>query len=431
MVGATSGVGQQVGQHATKFALKSLIFEIGKRVVIGTIKETIEEIVVDGFFETAIQSAVRMSGGSDAAGHWISTLFTSVRETANFGYLTGSRSSNAQGFTGQVQRAMNLDSTLETYISTGMALRGEKSLARFATDYEQFITAKMDEIGILDKTLMESKITLGRILATGIFTGLSLLAPSLAGFNLYAISKLVGGIGTRISAKSQNRFLAARNSMMLLKDAIEIEKPKVELGKKTIDTQSDDNLPNVEAQVSLMPNGLNPLMAHNPVESNIFGAMGATSAGIVMMGREGKLSPSATRDKYAALKKEQEIAESQRIRAHLEEIEKLNGKVSEVLTEIKEDTSLIELRAMNALIKSLEGKKYGESLILVDNNKFNGIYFKIVDIIMDKSKNGETLTQIENRILDVATFVMGGKLKFDFASEFQVFIDKINQQFVE
>ena len=272
VVGATSGAAQHVGQHATKFALKSLIFEIGKRVVIGTIKETIEEIVVDGFFETAIQSAVRMSGGSAAAGHWISTLFTSVRETANFGYLTGSRGSNAQGFAGQVQRAMGLSTKFESIVSQMKAKNEKMSVAQIAAANEQFLTAQMAEIGILDKTVMESKITLGRILATGIFTGLSLLAPSLVGFNLYAISRLVGGIGTKIDAKIQNKFLAARNSMMLSKDAEPIEKPKVELGKKPIDTQSDDNLPNVEAQVSLVPNVLNPLMARNPVEFALSGA---------------------------------------------------------------------------------------------------------------------------------------------------------------
>jgi len=266
VVGATSGAAQHVGQQATKFALKSLIFEIGKRVVIGTIKETIEEIVIDGFFETAIQSAVRMSGGSDAAGHWISTLFTSVRETANFGYLTGSRGSDAQGFAGQVQRAMELSTKFESIVSQMKAKNEKMSVAQIAAANEQFLTAQMAEIGIIGETLMESKITLGRILATGIFTGLSLLAPSLAGFNLYAISKLVGGIGTRIDAKIQNKFLAARNSMMLLKDAIEIEKQKAEMGKKPIVTQPETNLPDNTPIVLYLPEGANPLLERTPVE---------------------------------------------------------------------------------------------------------------------------------------------------------------------
>ena len=227
-VKTVEGVNQQAiaetVEQAAKFALNSLILEIGRRAVIGTIKETVEEIVIDGFFETVIQSAIRMNGGSDAAGHWISTLFTSVRETVNFGYLTSSTSVQAQqGFAGQVQSAIELSTEFQSTVASMLAQNEGLDLTQVAAANEQFLTAQMAEIEIIGETLRDSKISLGRLLATGIFTGLSLLAPSLAGFNLYAISKLVGGIGTKIDARSQNKFLAARNSMMLLKDAIKIE----------------------------------------------------------------------------------------------------------------------------------------------------------------------------------------------------------------
>ena len=65
-------------------AKKPTYEEMVQRVIVGTIRETVEEIVIDGFFETAIQSAVRMTGGSDDVGHWLSTLFTSVREMITF-----------------------------------------------------------------------------------------------------------------------------------------------------------------------------------------------------------------------------------------------------------------------------------------------------------------------------------------------------------
>jgi len=154
-----------------------------------------------------------------------------------------------------------------------MKAKNEKmSVAQIAAANEQFLTAQMAEIGIIGETLMESKITLGRILATGIFTGLSLLAPSLVGFNLYAISRLIGGIGTKIDAKIQNKFLAARNSKMLSKDAEEIEKQKVELGKKPIDTRPEANLPKNAPIVSNVPEGANPLLERAPVEFALSGA---------------------------------------------------------------------------------------------------------------------------------------------------------------
>ena len=403
IIGTTTGQQalQQVGQQASKFALNALIFEIGKRVIIGTIAETVEEIVVDGFFETAVQSAVRMVGGTDAAGHWISTLFTSLRETANFGYLIGGTGAQTQqGFAGQVQNAMELSTDFQSTVASMLAQNEELDLAQVAAANEQFLTAQMAEIGILGETLMESKISLGRILATGIFTGLSLLAPSLAGFNLYAISKLIGGIGTRINAKSQNKFLAARNSMMLLKDAIEIEMQKVEMGKKPINTQPEVNLPDAPIVPSLREPA-NPSLERAPVE---FATTGANFMNILDIRDDyGRLlmHPKAIESQ---LNKEMARAEKMRVEVNQEIIENLDGKVSEVLTTVKDNLLPIEVKPMEELIESLKGKKYQDYDILV----YGGVYYKVIDIINDKSKNDEILTQLENDILDAGAYTMGG-----------------------
>jgi hypothetical protein len=378
---------------SSRVSLKTLVYEIGKRVVIGTIKETVEEIVVDGYFETAIQSAVRMTGGTDAAGHWASTLFTSLRETANFGYLTGSTGTQTQqGLAGQIQN-------LETYVSTGMALNGETSLARFTTDYEQFITAKMEEIGILGESLMESKISLGRILATGIFTGLSLLAPSLAGFNLYAISKLVGGIGSKIDAKVQNKFLASRNSIMLQKHSEEIERPKAELGKKHINAQPEANLPKDIPRISNMPEGANPLIAHNHVELELGTAVGATSSGFVYMSERDPNRDTNQRNLDPFIK-EKEARNIQKVKDHLAKVEQMSKESFVTALDLVSQDDEKKLKLFDGM--ELYGFDPHDSSLkypLTDTDTMQEVLFKtILNIIYKNQKTIENAYKKKNTI---------------------------------
>ena len=262
----------------------------------------------------------------------------------------------------------------------------------------------MQEEKVLVKSRTDAKITWAQAIGAGIFTGLSLLVPSLAGFNVYALGRIFGNLGGKFEAKVNNAFLASRNSKMLGNKAQKIEKQDIPQKSKTIDPS---NLPNAPI-VSTTPTATDALATRTPIEADFFGAKGALSEGIVMIDLAGKLSPSATRDKYAALKKEQQIAESQRIKAHLEKVKELDGEVSEVLTDVKEDFTPIERSRMDEVIKSLKDKKYQDYDILVESGPYGAVYYEVLDIVMEKSRNGIELTQIEKDILDAAVFTMGG-----------------------
>ncbi len=322
----------------SQFALKPLLYQVGKQVVIGTIKETIEEIVVDGFFETAIQSAVRMVGGPNDMGHWISTLFTSARESMNFASLTGiGTQSQQQGFAGQVQTAMGQDvEFLASVMDLKLQYEDDVSIAQVATANEQFLTAKMNEFGVLESSIQETKISVGRLLATGIFTGLAMLTPSLAGFNLYGASKLIGGIGGKIDAKIQNQFLAARNSKMLLKSAEDSKKQEVELGKKHVDPQSENIKPAYTPEVSPVPQMINPLYDRPPIELEIGTAVGAVSSGFVYMSEFGDPNRDTRQRKLDPFIREKEAAKSQKVKDHLAKIEEMKN------TEEDRDKDIVE-----------------------------------------------------------------------------------------
>ena len=195
-----------------------------------------------------------MAGGNDEAGHWLSTLFTSLRETANFGSLIGG-SKNLQGVAGQIQTAMGTNQEFQSIVSVQAIFNEEMS----DFENEAFLTSEMERLDLLDGSLQDSKISLGRILATGILGGLSLIAPSMAGFNIYAISKLVGGIANKFSAKLQNRQLVKRNSKMKLLGRIIYVVQKNKMGK-TPEAKKAEVLPKTPI-VSKNPKAPNPMLS--------------------------------------------------------------------------------------------------------------------------------------------------------------------------
>jgi len=394
-----SGAVEQATSIASAFvsqlALKSVVYEIGKQVLIGTLRETVEEIVVDGLFETAIQSAVRMVGGPNDMGHWISTLFTSARESMNFASITGhfgSQTQQTQGFAGQVQTAMGLSTDFQAIVGEMMVNNIGMDLAQVAVANEQFLTAQMAEIGLIGETLQESKISIGRLLATGIFTGLSLLTPSLAGFNIYGASKLLGGVGNKIDAKIQNMFLAARNSKMLLKSADEFEKQEVEMGKKPIVSQTEDIKPENMPEVSSVPEGINPLIGRNPIELEL-GGRAALSSGFAMLDPFGRLDQGDDDTRNAAYfeRKQQEVRDAQATINYLERVEKAGNILKQQYEAKQKIFDDIELFGFNPQDPNL---KYP----LTDYDNIQSILFKtMLNLIYKNKKILESIYDSDNQ----------------------------------
>ena len=402
-------------QEGAKAATSVLVKEIMQKVIIGTIKETVEEIVINGFFETAIQSAVRMTGGNDDAGHWLSTLFTSLRETANFGFLTGGGSQNLQGFAGQVQTAMGLSQDFQSTVSTLGVFNEEMNLEQIAIANEEFLTAQMAELGILGSTLQDSKISLGRILGTGILAGLSLVAPSMAGFNIYAISKLIGGISSKFSAKLQNKQLVQRNAMMLLINQEITQKQKTELGK-TPEAKNIESLRKAPI-VSKNPKNPDPLSESTYVEEIVSPVIYGSS-----YGRMNTLQISAERDyesrtTWAQIEAVRALGERERTEQNLENAEELQngydakGEFAEIIEKIKESGKFKEgqLTKIQKALEKLKGEYYDEKTILDSSTEGldGAINLHISRAIEEKILKGDTLTQLEYGIFNVISMLSG------------------------
>jgi len=341
-----------------------------------------------------------MIGGPDDMGHWLSTLFTSIRESMNFASLTGiSTQSQQQGFAGQVQTAMGQDiEFLASVMDLKLQYEDDVSIAQVATANEQFLTAKMNEFGVLESSIQESKISVGRLLATGIFTGLAMLTPSLAGFNLYGVSKLFGGIGSKIDGKIQNMFMAARNSKMLLKSAENSKKQEVDLGKKHVDPQLNDIKQPNTPKVSTIPSVIDPIYDRAPIELELGQAVGATSSGLLYMSPLDPYRNTGQRslDSY---NKEKNIEKSQAIKDGLAKNEEMKNteenREKNILEQLEEKKAQI---FDNIELFDFDPRDPDLQYPLTDNDNIQSIVFKtLLNIIYKNKKSIETVYRKDTR----------------------------------
>ena len=75
--GAFSQAGGITAKEAVKVLFKQLTWDVLKSVV----RETFEEIVIDGLIETLAENLVDIAGGNEEIAFWTSTILTSIRET--------------------------------------------------------------------------------------------------------------------------------------------------------------------------------------------------------------------------------------------------------------------------------------------------------------------------------------------------------------
>ena len=320
--------------------------------------------------------------------------------------MTGTTSSSAQGFAGQVQRAMELSTEFESIVSEMKAENNELSMDQIAIANEQFLTVKMAELKILKGTYMQDKIYLGQLLATGIFTALSLIAPSLAGFNLYAISKLGGSIGSKINARSQNKFLATRNAAMLDKNAMDLEMQKTELGKKPVNTQPENNLPKNIPRVPILTEGAKPLLERTPVEFatagvNYFSALGFENGRPITHHQViQEAINEEIKQKTILIRKSQEkvIALSGGITAQ--------GDLKQTLETIKTKYNSREFaKIAETLTKYYEAIHTGKAISDIEGI-YNAKAYHILRYISEKINNDEILNNFEESALDFIIDIM-------------------------
>ncbi len=156
------------------------------RLPAGMIAEAMEEVIVDSFVETLFQSLVRSLGGTDALGHWISTLITTLRETGMFGYFTGGFDTNGDADTSIETDTQTVAQQVDN-IGTQNVLNSDTETA---TETSAQILSLRDALRIAYSGKGDSRKLLVQLFGAGLFGGLMLLMPAFAGFSYYGLKNM-------------------------------------------------------------------------------------------------------------------------------------------------------------------------------------------------------------------------------------------------
>ena len=191
----------------SKQSLASIIQTVAIKTVSGVISETVEEIVIDGLIETFFQSLVTKLGGTADLGHWVSTLMTTARETKFFSsfFTTGGQTTQIGSIS---QELAVIGNTISDMNQNQESISGTQIHGQNQAQALQ-----------LEAMNQEASLSLKKLLKAGLLVGLSLIMPSMAGLNLYAITKALGGTINQAFTSANNfkpqiQALAERNRMV-------------------------------------------------------------------------------------------------------------------------------------------------------------------------------------------------------------------------
>ncbi|MFX1277251.1 MAG: hypothetical protein ACFFAT_19680, partial [Promethearchaeota archaeon] len=158
------GIWNSLVKESSKKLVMTSISKLLTRVVIGSIKEMFEEIIVDGFVETIVENVVDMLGYSDDMGHWVSTIVTSMREQSSNDPDTGPKE-----FANQVEDMRNNNDKFKTWYDN-------KKQATGWSDHKLQLLARQEIQNQMKKLLdNDPKKSRRKTIINGILDGLSYL----------------------------------------------------------------------------------------------------------------------------------------------------------------------------------------------------------------------------------------------------------------
>ena len=316
----------------SKQGLAALLQTVAIKTVSGVVSETVEEIVIDGIVETFFQSLVTKLGGSADLGHWVSTLMTTARETKFFSsfFKTGGDTSQSQ------KLAQRLSLVRKTMVK--MSLNAEFKNNQQIN--EQYTSNELELASIKH----EATLSLKKLLKAGLLIGLSLVMPSLAGLNLYAITKTLGGTINQAYAshaiKPQVQALATRNVVVsgeaLTRSVVNIESlfgEKPVISEDYIDISSLFEQPSIEVMSRIN----NPLIKES---STITAGIIATS----MVGLNNKITDAIVTTSVLQIAEKNEKDKIQQAKKQLEKVtsQSVSNEISIQNREIEENVNFLE-----------------------------------------------------------------------------------------
>jgi len=405
--------GQTIQKLLGSKTLGGLLTQIAVKTTIGVVSETIEEIVIDGLVETFFQSLVEKLGYSADLGHWVSTLMTTARETKFFSSFFSSGGETSQ-ISDLVQDLAVADQTI-----SDMNQNAENMIGHEIS--EQFLETN----SLLETANQEATLSFKKLLKAGLLVGISLIMPSMAGLNLYAISKAIGGTinqaYTSSVIKPQVQELAKRNMMVSGEALSKFEYVNIEglfYEKPIMDTILETASPTVETMNSIST----PLSASAHSFPTSF-ASRMRSASVFYSPKDnlngGYITPNAIKE-VDDMKKDLK----NKIKENIKKLEAIKGEertfdaeseIGNIMLALKSkevyDTTQL-FRIERALIEIKNQMVDGVPVLDSASGKYGALNLKILEVVEDKINTGEELTSLEREIFTAKVLLTGNRVIF-------------------
>jgi len=453
--------GQTIQKLLGSKTLGGLLTQVAIKTVSGVVAETVEEIVIDGIVETFFQSLVTSMGGSADLGHWVSTLMTTARETKFFSsfFKTG-------GDTSQNQKLAQRLSVVRKTMAK-MSLNAEfKSNQQIN---EQYTSNELE----LASIKQEATLSLKKIMKAGLLVGLSLVMPSLAGLNLYAITKTLGSTINQAYAshtiKPQVQALATRNVLVsseaLTRSVVSIESlfgEKPVIYEEYVDISSLFGQPSTEvmpqiADLNAILEGLETNRLDYDIMHEILMKSPAQRSAIENNILEYSVASMGGPSDPDGIKQVENMREDLKksIKQNIKNLESLKGnfdsetELGNIMASLKnkgiyDKTQLSRIE--KALIEIKDQMYDGDPVLDSISGKYGAINLKILEVVEDKIDNGEELSYLDYEIFQAKAllennhYVFKGKYpplhiigdwdgKIEdspYYDDFKIFLERIN-----
>ncbi|MHA1658050.1 MAG: hypothetical protein ACTSUT_02870, partial [Promethearchaeota archaeon] len=276
-------------------------------------------------------------------------------------------------------------------------------------NHEQMSAQHMSQLASINSELdaikKKATLSLKKILRAGLLVGLSLIMPSLAGLNLYAITKVLGGTinkaFTSLVIKPRVQALASINKMIegVACKALTDDLPSFFYEKPIMDTILETASPTVET----MPQ-VQPITVHGSVFMSFLGFENGKLITPKDMMHEIELSI-----KIEEGTKNRVIEENQKKITSLGGAITAQGEFGQTLKAIK-SSSNFDSTQFAKIAKTLT--KYYEAIHTTKSFSIDGIYdieastHHILEYFSKKINNGEMLNSFEEEALDLIIAIM-------------------------
>ncbi|MEJ2248088.1 MAG: hypothetical protein P8Y97_00325, partial [Candidatus Lokiarchaeota archaeon] len=437
--GSLKALLQQGGKKLTKTLLLNELLNFGEKVTLGAltsaITEVYEEIVIDSFLETAVESIVVMFTGNQEMAFWASSLATSIRESGS-----------------DIRKSGKNSNTIKSEIQNQISQQGSDGKSLSFREKLEITRNARETVAQRQKQEQQQKATWKKLFSGKVFKGVMLLIPSLflGGFNIGILHQLInlGGYGLgklKSSLANQNKentldHQKKRNNIPVEEDISEENSEKIAgvkpfgLSTEDINAKAQENGVNMQGVViapnindpmdsqSKIANKFNEITSENlekpQLKSSLRGAK-ALSESANLNFIEDKSSPwhldtaydvvlsdLSIGDPYEGLFSQWDEDTAQYIYTELidpesQTIEKPDQKISKIKYPIDD---------IKQAIKILQTSTYeGNEIITLDNDIPSGVNWEVQELIHEKMKSNEDLSNFERLILNMGAYLMGGE----------------------